>query len=119
MTSKAKAAQIKHLTEALNRANEAAKLAGEANPDDGGTCNFDSVVIRLPRWTPEEIAQVHEGTTARISDHVLSGWFRGYRFVTTTTGGQGALRSRMMGAALESLKAETPEIDVRGYYQAD
>lgn len=111
--------QVKHLIEAINRANAAAQAAGEANQDDGGTCNCDSVTIRLPRWKAEDLKAVEQATGTTVSDPLSSAYWKGYRFLRTTTAGQGMKRTRMMEAALKSLKAETPALDVRGYYQAD
>ena len=111
--------KVKHLIEAINRANEAAKAARERNDNDDGTSNGDSIVIRLPRWSAEDLKAVTDATGAHISDQLSSAWFKGYRFLRTTTEGQANLRSRMMDAALQSLKGETPRLDVRGYYQAD
>lgn len=31
--------------------------AEEKNPDDGGSMNFDSAAIRLPRWNSEKVEQ--------------------------------------------------------------
>lgn len=48
--------KYKKLAEDLKQAHEAA-LAACANVDDGGTCNFDSPALDLPRWNGEQIKE--------------------------------------------------------------
>lgn len=102
------------LSEALERANEAALLLSETN--DGGTCNFDSPVIRLLKWKDYEIKQACELAGIEIGDK-LSGFWRNYRFVSTSMYGQANCRTRMAEAAKKSLEADG--YDVAMYYQMD
>lgn len=106
--------KILKLEEALAKANEAAQDV--AHVDDGGTCNFDSVVIRLPRWREKDIHQVLEDTGFDIGDQ-LSGWFSGYRFVWFPYEGQANRRTMMAEAAKKSLQEDG--YDVCMYYQMD
>lgn len=110
--------KVYHLIAAIQRANTAAIEAARKNPDDGGTCNLDSVIIKLDRWKAEDIKAVSEATGASIS-HQLSGWHKGYRFLGTTAHGQAGLRTRMVEAAEKSLKAENPALDISIWYHAD
>lgn len=109
--------RINHLIEALKRA-EAAALQFK-DTDDGGTCNFDMPVIKLPRWKPEEIQAVQQATGIVISDKWDFGIWKGYRPVGTSRHGQGNRRTRMAEAAYKSLRTEMPDLDVRMYYAMD
>lgn len=106
--------KVINLVEALKKANEAALTVSDT--DDGGSCNFDSPVIRLPRWKDYEIKQAIELSGVDISDQ-LSGWWKGYRFVSTTMHGQAYRRTKMAEAAKKSLAADG--YDVSMYYQMD
>ena len=48
--------KYKKLAEDLKQAHEAA-LAACAHVDDGGTCNFDSPALYLPRWNGEQVKE--------------------------------------------------------------
>lgn len=102
------------LSEALERANEAALLYKDFN--DGGSCNFDSAVIRLLRWKETEVKQASELAGIEIGEQ-LSGWWRGCRFVSTAMHGQASRRTKMAEAAKKSLEADG--YDVAMYYQMD
>lgn len=45
------------LRDDLKKALAAGRAAEAANPDDGGTCNFDSPSIRLYRWNRAKVEQ--------------------------------------------------------------
>ncbi len=45
------------LRDDLKKALDAGRAAEDANPEDGGTCNFDSAALSLPRWTAEKVKQ--------------------------------------------------------------
>lgn len=106
--------KITKLADALKRAsNEAMKLA---ETEDGGTCNLDSPVIKLPHWKDEDIAKAAELAGVSISDK-LSGLWNGYRFVGTSTRGQAARRTAMAEAAKRSLQSDG--YDVHMYYAMD
>lgn len=106
--------KVVKLSDALKRANiEALKFS---NIDDGGSCNFDSPVIKLLRWKDSEIK--HASLLASVDvGHQLSGWWKGYRFVSSVMYGQGYRRTRMAEAAKKSLEADG--YDVSMYYQMD
>jgi hypothetical protein len=106
--------EIEKLADALKRADKAALAV--ANTEDGGTCNFDTPLIKLPRWKTSEIKEVSEKSGIEIGDQ-LSGWHKGYRFVDTTKHGQANCRTRMAEAAYHSLEADG--YDVCMYYQMD
>ena len=84
--------------------------------EDTGTCNFDSPVIRLPRWKDYEVKQACELAGVQIGGQ-LSGWWRGYRFVSTAMYGQAYCRTKMAETAKMHLEADG--YDVSMYYQID
>jgi len=45
------------LRDDLKKALAAGRAVEDANPEDGGTCNFDSSALSLPRWTAEKVKQ--------------------------------------------------------------
>lgn len=45
------------LRDDIRQALEAGRAAEDANPEDGGTCNFDSAALSLPRWSAEKVKQ--------------------------------------------------------------
>lgn len=106
--------KVLRLSEALKRANEAALLVKDT--EDTGSCNFDSPVIRLPRWKDYEIKQACELAGVQIGDQ-LSGYWKGYRFVSTAMYGQAYCRTKMAEAAKRHLSADG--YDVSMYYQMD
>lgn len=106
--------KVNKLIEAIERANKAA-LSIENN-EDGGTCNFDTPIIKLDRWTEEELHHVKKQTDVSIGDK-LSGYHKGYRFVFTEMEGQANRRTRMAEAAKKSLQNDG--YDVSMYYQMD
>lgn len=106
--------KVLKLVEALKRANEEALKFSSV--EDSGSCNLDSAVIKLLRWKEEEIKEVSELSGVSLSDK-LSGFWNGYRFVSTEMHGQANKRSRMAEASKKSL--EKDGYDVCMYYQAD
>ena len=103
------------LTEALKRATSAARASVEANPEDGGTCNFDAPALVLPRWN-EELTKA----AARAAGVGCFTWklYREKLFVfPLRIGGQGNSRTRAAEAAAESLKADGYNATM--YYQMD
>lgn len=107
--------KIQKLAEALKKADQEAKKLSET-PDDG-SCNFDSPVIRLPRWKESEVKEASELSGVEIGDMLSSKWWRGCRFVSTAKYGQAGRRTVMSEAAYNSLKADG--YDVSMYYQMD
>jgi hypothetical protein len=106
--------KVQNLVNALKKSNEAALKLKDT--EDGGSCNFDSPIIKLPRWKESEIKEASEESGVDIGDQ-LSGWHKGYRFVGTVKYGQANCRTRMAEAAKKSLEADG--YDVSMYYQMD
>lgn len=57
------------LTDDLRAASSAALLS--ADHDDGGTCNFDSLMLSLPRWNHQKIEDAIEN--AGLTGYHLTG----------------------------------------------
>jgi len=93
--------KIEQFANAIKQANEAARAA--SLPDDGGTCNLDSVVIDFSGWRQTQIDQVQQLSGVQISAK-LSGMWKGYCFVQTAAHGQANNRTRMVEAAYQKLK---------------
>lgn len=106
--------KISNLVEALIMANENAML--KANVSDSGSCNVDSVVIKLNRWRESDIEEVKKLSGVYIGGQ-LSGYWKGYRFVGTTRYGQADRRSAMVEMAYNSLNGSG--YDVMLYSQMD
>jgi len=102
------------LRDDLKKALETGRAAEDANPDDSGTCNFDSAALSLPRWNSNKIMQA-----AKEAGTGCFTWMCGSRhFVFSPhTRSQANARSRnaeAMTAALRSMG-----YDAAGYYQMD
>lgn len=82
------------------------------NTEDGGTCNFDTPVIKLENADKKRLAQL-EWHVKPIEER---GWKDCY-FVFITLSGQGNRRTRMAEAAAKSLKANGWDASV--YYEMD
>lgn len=94
----------------------AGKSAEQANPEDGGTCNFDSPTLILPRWRKALVKQAAEeaGTSCfEWKSFGISGEF----VFSPLTGGQGNARTRNAKAVMNMLK--TMSYDASMYYQMD
>lgn len=113
--------QYAGLIEALRKAKLKAIEAG-LSVDDGGTCNFDSPVLFMPKGTRETTMDKiglragvsfmkWESYPFKGSDH--SAWLIFGDFMN----GQGNRRSRIAEAFAASLKADGFESDT--YYQMD
>ncbi len=90
------------LRDDLKKALQAGRAVEEAEPEDGGTCNFDAASISLPRWNTEKVKQAAKeaGTGCYIWD--LYGI---KRFVfSPNTHGQANARSRNAEAMTAALK---------------
>lgn len=105
--------KINKLITALNKAKTAANEF--ADSEDGGSCNFDSCVIKLLRWTENDINEVKNISGISIGTQ-LSGWHKGYRIVSIGSG-QANRNKRMAEAAKKSLKEDG--YDVYMYYELD
>lgn len=86
-----------------------------AGNDDGGTCNFDSPTICLPRWNEKMVVAAAE--VSGIGCHTWTGFGR-KRFVFSVPGvGQGYTRTNAAEAMSQFLKDEG--YDAGMYYQMD
>lgn len=97
----------------LFAAQRSAFEAEKANNEDGGTCNFDTVVLKT-KGVP---AKLLSGLDIKIDRITGERFWKGYSFVWFETHGQGNLRTRMAEAAYNTLKKMG--YDVKMYYQCD
>lgn len=86
------------------------------NTDDGGTCNLDCVVIKLPYTLQKDLEAYNKIANAKISGP-LSGIYRGYRFLNFDNHGQANRRTRFVEAYHKKMKILG--YDVQVYYQMD
>lgn len=93
--------KIELYAKAIKEASIAAELA--FNPDDGGTCNLDSVVIDFSGWNRKSIAKVSELSGVEISEKLTS-LYKGFCFVSIPLHGQANTRTRMAEAANRKLR---------------
>lgn len=91
------------LRDDLRMALEAGAAAERENPEDGGTCNFDSAALYLPRWNACKVEQAaKEAGTACSTWHL----FGTKHFVfCPRTSAQANARSRNAEAMTQALKA--------------
>ena len=108
-------AKMQKLIDSLNAAKLAAFFVRDLN-DDGGSCNFDSPAISLPRWREADVKACAEA--AGLSVFCWNSW-GGKRWVFSVPGpcGQGNCRSTMAEAMTEALQAAG--FDAVTYYQMD
>lgn len=85
------------------------------NEDDGGTCNFDSAAIALPRWNVKKTQEAFEKAGLRASKWKCFGSY--YYLIGGCYSGQGNRRTTMAEAVYKYLK----EIGYQAtmYYQMD
>lgn len=108
-------AKYERLTEALRRAITAAELAVAENPEDGGTCNFDSPALLLPRWNEKRVEEAAKKAGCGCFKWDCCG--TGYFVFPIRVGGQGNSRTLAAETAKDSLAAEGYHASV--YYQMD
>jgi|JI7StandDraft_1071085.scaffolds.fasta_scaffold02496_8 hypothetical protein len=97
--------------EKLNKdINEVNSLIQSIDANDGGTCNLDTVIIKLPKGTRQA------GLPSMISDN-LSGWHKGWRWIRFNTKGQGNLRNKMVEEAKKLMADRGWDVSI--YYQMD
>lgn len=100
---------ISELEQALVKAKNA--MMEYADTEDGGSCNFDTPVIRI-NATERQMAML-DYRVVKVDER---GW-RGWWFVFLPLMGQANRRTRMAEAACKSLKESGFEASV--YYQLD
>lgn len=108
-------AKYERLTEALRRAITAAELAVAENPEDGGTCNFDSPALLLPRWNEKRVEEAAKKAGRGCFKWDCCG--AKYFVFPLRVGGQGNSRTLAAETAKDSLAAEGYHANV--YYQMD
>lgn len=86
------------LRDDLIAALESGRAAEAATPNDGGTCNFDSPTIDLPRWQAEKIKQAAE----EAGTHCYK-WFGSTWVFSPRTRAQGFARTRNAVAIKDKL----------------
>lgn len=91
----------------------AEKAAREyANIDDGGTCNFDTPIIKIDKANKKRLAEM-DWRVVPVDGKIWKGWY----FVFIDLHGQGARRTKMAEVAAESLKNEG--FDAAVFYEMD
>lgn len=100
---------------------DAEKAAMELkDSEDGGTCNFDTPMIKLDGWKASDIEEMNKAADhefIQVDGKITSGMWKGYYRVGTSKHGQAACRTRMAEAAKKVLAAAG--YDVAMYYQMD
>lgn len=106
---------IENLALALFHAKEAAAEAYALDPEDGGSCNFDSPYIQFPQRTRKaliEAAATKAGIRMYPHWQIKSRWLIG-----GLAGGQGNSRTRAAEAARTELRKH--DYDAGMHYQID
>ena len=105
--------ELNELNQALlNAVNTAAMLD---DTEDGGTCNFDSVTLKIS--IPAKLAAQ---AWVKLEKMLVRDWgrlWRGYYMVDIPLSGQGSRRTRMAEAACNALKSAG--YDAQMFYQCD
>lgn len=105
--------ELNELNQALlNAVNTAAMLD---DTEDGGTCNFDSVTLKIS--IPAKLAAQ---AWVKLEKMLVRNWgqlWRGYYMVDIPLSGQGSRRTRMAEAACNALKSAG--YDAQMFYQCD
>lgn len=91
------------LRDDLKKALAAGVAAEAADPEDGGTCNFDSAALYLPRWNARKVEQAAKEAGTRCSDWSLYG--QKHFVFCPITHAQANARSRNAEAVTAALKA--------------
>ena len=100
------------LAEDLRVALATGRAAEIENPEDGGTCNFDSPAIYLPKWRKSLVEQAAREAGCGCFD-ISTGCF----LFMPDTGGQGNARTRNARAMTNKLKELGYKASV--HYQMD
>lgn len=105
--------ELNELSEALINAVNAATML--ADTEDGGTCNFDMVTLKIK--IPKKFIQYIYVKLEKMYARDWGRLWRGYYLVDIPLSGQGYRRTRMAEAACESLKAAG--YNAMMFYQCD
>lgn len=106
---------MERLAEALRNAKQAAEEAVAADPEDGGTCNFDAPALFLPNWRQKRVEQA--AAEAGVGCFKNAAFGRSFYVFPLRVGGQGDSRTRAAEAAKENLAAAGWRASV--YYAMD
>ncbi len=90
------------LRDDLRAALAAGRAAEDADPEDGGTCNFDSAAVCLPRWP---LSKVRQAAKEAGTDCFVWELGRKHYVFRPDTRGQGNARSRNAEAMVAALQA--------------
>ena len=105
--------ELNELNQALiNAVNTAAVLD---DTEDGGTCNFDMVTLKIK--IPKKFIQYISVKLEKMYARDWGRLWRGYYLVDIPLSGQGNRRTRMAEAACGSLRADG--YDAMMFYQCD
>lgn len=91
------------LRDDIRAALNAGRAAEDADPEDGGTCNFDAAAVKLPRWCSEKVIQAAKEAGTSCSKWSYYG--SGYYVINPDTRAQANARSRNAEAVTAALKA--------------
>ena len=105
--------ELNELNQALLNAVNAAAMLADA--EDGGTCNFDMVTLKVK--IPKKLTQYIDVKLEKMYARDWGRLWKGYYLVDIPLSGQGSRRTRMAEAACGSLRADG--YDARVYYQCD
>lgn len=92
------------LRDALKKALAAGRAAEDANPEDGGTCNFDACAVYLPRWIEKKVEQAAREAGTRCSKWTFCGG--GFYVFGPNSRAQGNARSRNAQAMTKAMQAQ-------------
>ena len=103
------------LRDDLKRALQAGETVERADPDDGGTCNFDGTAVLLPRWTEKLVERAAEEAGTGCFKWDL--WKTHYYVFRPKTRGRANARSRNAEAVTKAMMSYG--YDCMDYQQAD
>ena len=105
--------ELNELNQALTNAVNAAATLNDT--EDGGTCNFDMVTLKIK--IPKKFIQYIYVKLEKMYARDWGRLWRGYYLVDIPLSGQGDRRTCMAEAACSSLRADG--YDAQVYYQCD
>lgn len=105
--------ELNELNQALLNAVNAAAMLDDT--EDGGTCNFDMVALKIK--IPKKLTQYISVKLEKILARNWGRLWKGYYLVDIPLSGQGYRRTRMAEAACQALK--DAGYDAMMFYQCD
>lgn len=110
------ASKISALASALIAANQAGHAAAAGKDDMLGSCNLDSVKIKIRGFNQADQDAVMAACGIRIDSYASSSWpFKGYRHIGFSFPGQAHMREVAVQAAYKSLQEAGYDV---AHYQA-